>query len=214
MRYLNAFRNLTNADSRLGFYTKDTKDRIPELPGCYAWFLPLWRYREDLDELTQLVNDVLDYEQVPEKEAELPFTWETVKLRARRATRIKGRNAQHVRTWKKVLAEQDARDALQHTLLEASLLMPPLYVGRTNNIKRRYLQHVQEPNFEKNSFHHRFTECVNELDLKISVSDLLFVCIQTPPELRPVLGTSDQSEANVLMEQILMQFCRPPFSIR
>ena len=214
MGYLNVFRSLTGADSRLGFYTKETKDRIPEVPGCYAWFLPLWFYREDLDELMQIVGGVLDYEQEPEKEVDLPFTWESVKLRARRGTKIRAGNRTRVATWQKVLADDQARKALQQTLLEASLLMPPLYVGRTNNIKQRYLQHVQDQDLERNSFHSRFTECVKKSELKISVSDLLFVCIETPNELRKVLGDSDESEPNLLIEQILMQFCRPPFSIR
>ena len=214
MGYLNVFRSLTSADSRLGFYTKETKDRIPERPGCYAWFLPLWFYRTELGELLQIVGDVLDYEPEPEKEVTLPFTWEAVKLRARRRTKVKAGTRTHVATWKKVLADVEAREALKQTLLEASLFMPPLYVGRTNNIKKRYLQHVQDRDSERNSFHSRFTECVQKLELKISVSDLLFVCIETPNELRKVLGDSDESEPNLLIEQILMQFCRPPFSMK
>ena len=92
--------------------------------------------------------------------------------------------------------------------------MPPLYVGRTNNLKQRYLQHAQPVDPNRNSFHSRFTECVTKLELKISVNDLLFVCITTPNELRKALGDSDESEPNLLIEQIMMQFCRPPFSLR
>ena len=56
MGHLNVFKNLTSVDGRLAFYTKETKDKIPELPGCYAWFLPLWFYTSDLDELMKVVS--------------------------------------------------------------------------------------------------------------------------------------------------------------
>lgn len=213
MGHLNVFRNITSADSRLGLYTKETKDRIPELPGCYAWFLPLWFYRSELDDLMLLVRNVLDYEQEPEKRVNVPFTWESVNLHVRRGTRIKAEKKRHA-AWKQILTDTTAREALQQTLLETSLLMPPLYVGRTNNLKQRYLQHTQPRDFTRNDFHSRFTECVKDLNLKISVTDLLFVCIKTPNELREVLGDSDESESNLLIEHILMQFCRPPFSLR
>ena len=211
MRYLDAFRKLTSADSRLGFYTKETRDRVPEFAGCYAWFLPLWLYDKEFDTLIRIVSDVLDYEQEPEKEVHVPFTWESVSLRVQRSTKIKVKND---RAWKKILDDAQAQEALQQTLLEASLLMPPLYVGRTNNLKQRYLQHAHNHGLEKNNFHSRFKECVKKLDIKISVGDLLFVCIETPNELRHIFGDSDESESNRLIEQILMQFCRPPFSLR
>ena len=142
MGYLNVFHKLTSADSRLGFYTKETKDRIPELPGCYAWFLPLWFYRTEFAELMEIVTNVLDYEQEPEKQVNVPFTWDSVKLHVRRSTKIKAEKRTNA-AWDKVLADTAAREALQQTLLETSLLMPPLYVGRTNNLKQRYLQHAQ-----------------------------------------------------------------------
>ena len=67
MGRLRVFRNLTSLDGRLGFYTKETREQIPTLPGCYAWFLPLWFYRSNLDDLMELVGRVLDYEQRPER---------------------------------------------------------------------------------------------------------------------------------------------------
>lgn len=214
MGYLDVFRKLTTTHSRLGFYTRETKDRIPELPGCYAWFLPLWIYRTELADLMQIVGQVFDYEHKPEREVDLHFSWESVNLRARRSTNTKFENRTHLPMWNRVLADARSRDALQQTLLEASLLMPPLYVGRTKNLKKRYMQHVQMPDSEENNFHSRFADCTARLQLKISVSDLLFVCILTPSELRHVFGDSDDSELNLLIEQILMQFCRPPFSMK
>ena len=62
MRPTDVFRDLTNGGGRIGFYTKETSGQIPELPGWYAWMLPLWFYREDLGELMNTVNDLLCYD--------------------------------------------------------------------------------------------------------------------------------------------------------
>jgi hypothetical protein len=213
MKHLDVFRSLTASDSRLGFYTKGTRDRIPEIPGCYAWFVPLWIYREDFDELTRIVDYLIDYEQEPVKEVQVPFTWESVTLRVRRSTKSTSRERSRA-TWAQVLGNPAARDALQQTLMEASLFMPPLYVGRTNNLKQRYLQHTKASEPQKNVFFSRFQECVERLRLKISVGDLIFACIETPSAMRDLLGDSDESDSNQLIEHLLMQFCRPPFSIK
>ena len=212
MRYQRTFRELTSVDGRLGFYTKETRGQIPEIGGCYAWFLPLWFYRTDLDELIRLVSAILHYDHQSEKDIEAQFTWESIKLRVRRASRV--RETQRIdEVWKQALEDDSARQMLQQTMLEASLLMPPLYVGRATNLRQRYVQHT-EGYGDGNIFHSRFAECVDRLRLSISVSDLLFVCVKTPKGLTAVLRDAGISDPEELIEQILMRFCRPPFSIR
>ena len=208
------FRRLTSSSSRLGFYTKESKSMIPETPGCYAWLLPLWLYREDLDVLTKIVCAMLDYEIEPTKRVDVAFTWHTVGLNVSRIAKHKTRTTTTQATWKELMKNEKTRRALQQTLLEASLLMPPLYVGRTNNLKQRYLQHAEDRASEQNDFHSRFTNYAERLGLKISVTDLIFFCIETPIELRSYFGKSDQNVSNLLIEHMLMSFCRPPFSIR
>ena len=39
-----------NVSSQIGFFTKETATDIPEVPGIYGWFLPLWIYRDNLTE--------------------------------------------------------------------------------------------------------------------------------------------------------------------
>ena len=208
MRHLAVFRNLGSVDGRLGFYTKETRMDVPELPGCYAWFLPLWFYRESLDELMQVIGELATYDQVPEKEVDVHFTWESVNLRVRRDAAFQATD--DVRTiWDSICAAEPTRQALQQILLEASLLMPPLYVGRTGNLKRRYLEHTT-----RSAFHSRFTDHVAKLGIKISVSDLLYVCINTEQGLDKVLSDVEQSDLDKLIERVLMQFCRPPFSLK
>ena len=213
MGRLRIFRTLTSVDGRLGFYTKETHHDIPETPGCYAWFLPLWFYSTDLDQLMHLVGRVLDYEQLPEREVEVPFTWHALQLRLRRATTV--RPTESLRTkWNRVLSDPTTRDALQDTLLEASLLMPPLYVGKAKNLRRRYLGHTINTGHTKNDFHSRFTAWAHELQLQLSVNDLLFVSLKTRPALTSALNDATEDDVESLIEQMLMQFCRPAFSLK
>ena len=215
IQHLKVFRELTGADSRIGFYTKETRGQIPEVGGCYAWLLPLWIYRDDLDELLNVAGTLLNYDPSPEREVDARFNWERVSLRVRRNVDTQPTGRIH-RAWKHLLDRSHTRDALQQLLLETSLLMPPLYVGRADNLKRRYLQHTQIERQERNDFHMRFKTCVERSHLKIDVSDLIFVCISTPAPLRRVFGKAlaDGRELDELIEQILMQLCRPPFSLR
>ncbi|MCY3932408.1 MAG: hypothetical protein OXH70_11870 [Acidobacteria bacterium] len=210
MRALNVFRDWTRAGGQLGFYTKQTKDRIPPVDGCYAWFFPLWIYREDLEQQLDVLDRVFRYDPAPERQVDAAFNWESVRLRLRRHAHVCVTPAK-VRTWNGLLADRKDRVMLERTLLEASLLMPPLYVGKTSNLQRRYLQHVEGAG-KLNHFHRRFDECVRASGLALTVSDLLFVCIRTAPDEK-TSGTT-QSAIDELIEQILMQACRPPFSLK
>ena len=210
-RPLRAFRNLTSVDGRLGFYTQETKETIPGQPGCYAWFLPLWIYQSDLNKLMETVGEIYGHEQEPEKVLNANFTWHSISLRVRSEATARPTLGELGETWDQIVAEDESKAALQQLLLEASLLMPPLYVGRTANLKRRYEQHLTKME-GKNDFHTRFTECVAELGLDLKISDLLFVCVKTHDELNRILDEFENVE--LLVEQILMQFCRPPFSLR
>ena len=213
MDYLSILRSFTNANGRLGFYTRETQHKIPEGPGCYAWFLPLWFYREDLPEMMHLVGSVVGYEQQPERQVQAAFTWDVIKLGVRRDADLQVPPA--VRdTWTRVWADSEGRKALQQIVLEASLLMPPLYVGRSKSLRQRYLQHTSGGGQHKNTFHKRFADCAARLDLKISVSDLWFVCIQTDPASLKQLKRAGAEDVEALIEYMLMQFCRPPFSLR
>ena len=197
-----------SVDGRLGFYTKETRKPVPKLPGCYAWFLPLWFYRENLDELMHIVGKLVAYDQLSEREVDVPFTWDSVNFRVRRDAAFHATDDVRA-TWNNICTDEPTRQALQQILLEASLLMPPLYVGRTGNLKRRYLEHTAG-----RALHSRFTDYVAKLGIKIGVSDLLFVCIATERELDKVLTDVAQSDLDKLIDPILMQFCRPPFSLR
>ena len=208
---LRVFRDLTSVDGRLGFYTLETKEMIPEQPGCYAWFLPLWLYKRDLGGLMKMVSEIFGYERQPEKLVSADFSWHSISMRVRPQKIVRPTGDDLTGTWDRILADDDARAALEQMMMEASLFMPPLYVGRTANLKGRYQQHLTEKR-GRNDFHNRFSECMNNTDVKLQVSDLLFVCVKTRDELNQELDRFDKVE--LLVEQVLMQFCRPPFSLK
>ena len=210
MTDLSVFRRLTDADSRLAFYTSETAHKNPEVPGCYAWFVPLWIYDDDLPKLMQIVRDLRSYDNPPERQVSAGFTWHSIDLRVRRTERIPI-SGEVTETWRKVLADPPARHAMQRLLLEASILMPPLYVGRTNSLKRRYTQHTKTAG---SHFHERFALHTQTLGISLPVSDLLFACLCTDTTVSNDLGRFDDRELTSLIEHILMNACRPPFSIR
>lgn len=210
MTALRVFRHLTSTDGRLAFYTSETAHKIPEKPGCYAWFVPLWIYRDDLTALMKVIRDLRSYDDQPEKEVKADFTWQSVDLLVTRTEPVRpSRDAEA--TWSRLISDSGTKEALQHLLLEASLLMPPLYVGRTNSLKRRYWEHVRDTS---GGFHRRFAAHTNTIDFTLPVSDLLFACLCTDSQTNKVLSPIEDGDLTILLEHILMNACRPPFSIR
>jgi hypothetical protein len=199
---------------RIGFFTKETSALIPEGPGCYAWFLPLWIYTQNLSVLLQLVERILLYDpetgSLSEKRIPLTLNWDVLSLEVRRLAAAEP-SAHLQEQWSRVMSTPETRAVFERSLMEASIFMPPLYVGKADSLRDRYLQHVEGRGTGLNTFHRRFTEFARREDISLSLSDLLFVCVETPVEENRLLRELGMNE---LLEQLLMQLCRPPFSIR
>jgi hypothetical protein len=198
--------------NRIGFFTKETKSEIPEAPGCYAWFIPLWIYSEDLRQLVRHLTRVLLYEPIDggKREHIMKFNWDAVSVQVEKVPNVAVTDAKEAE-WRRIMGDQQLRAAFEQALMEASLLMPPLYVGKADNLRVRYTQHVDGVGPQANVFHNRFTTFARSVGLPLTVSDLLFVCIKTDPETDRALRDANVNE---LLEHILMQLCRPPFSMR
>lgn len=228
LRNLLLFDGWARPTGQLHIFTSLTKHEIPSAGGCYAWFLPLWILHDDLGVLLEVVNRIFRYEQDPERKLEASFTWERVGLRVNRGATVSPQPAS-VDTWNRLLEENRGRSALERVLLEASLLMPPLYVGRARDLRTRYNQHVRGGG-DKNTFHNRFRDCLsrlgremndNRLEGALAVEDLLFVCVtdasrgddgsEGTASERSLLA---RPEVEGLIEEILMTICRPPFSLK
>ena len=205
------FDGLIDPHSRLGLFTCETKDSIPASPGCYAWFLPLWIYTDDLDDLVEMVAHTLRFEPSPAKQTELQFARDRLDVCVRRTIDTSVSDQQR-RSWDALLQHDESRAALQEILLEASLLMPPLYVGRTRNLQRRYAEHTSGQK-GRNDFHSRFTTYVRERDLKLLVSDLLFVCVRTT-DIDPSKLRLNSKAVEALIEHVLIRLGHPSFSLR
>ena len=211
---LSAFRDLTKAGSRLGFFTSATRAEIPTGPGCYGWFLPLWLVPSTLSGFLRVFGDVLTHEAKPPGELRAGFKWDAVKVRVRREFDASINEDKWGPLWDRLYENEATRDLFQHILLQASILTPPLYVGTAKNLRFRYNQHTRDPNPGDNSFHSRFKDYTEKSDLGISVEDLIFVCVRTDTDGLSAVKERDMSETHKLLEEILKRLCRPPFSMR
>lgn len=228
LRNLLLFDGWARPTGQLHIFTSLTKDEIPSTGGCYAWFLPLWILHDDLGVLLEVVNRIFCYEQEPVRKLEASFNWEMVGLRVDRGATVSPQPAS-VDTWNRLLDEHRGRSALERVLLEASLLMPPLYVGRSTDLRARYRKHVRGGG-DENSFHNRFRECLGRLgremnderlESALEIEDLLFVCVTdgSKDDRGNDEALSDRAllarpEVETLIEEILMTICRPPFSLK
>lgn len=197
---------------RIGFFTKETKSGIPEAPGCYAWFIPLWIYSEDLSQLVDHLSRALLYDPVTRGKRELvaKFNWDAMSVQLEKLPNVSVTEAKAA-DWRRIMGDRELRAAFEQALMEASILMPPLYVGKADNLRARYIQHVEGVGMEANVFHTRFTAFAQSVGLPLTVSDLLFVCIKTDPDTDRALRDANVNE---LLEHLLMQLCRPSFSMR
>ena len=208
MTQLNVLNGLVREGGRLGVYTNETSGSIPTYPGCYAWFLPLWFYSDDFDKLISTICGFLGYEPVSGKTTTVDFTRDRLDIRFSKSPIVKLVD-EYRQLWKDAISDAPTRESLQETFLQASLLMPPLYVGRTDNLQRRYTEHVTG-NRERNDFNARFSSRAEFLCVNAAVSDLVFACVRTgPTEAEPI-----SPSATKLIEHMLLRFWQPPFSIR
>ncbi|MEX0943966.1 MAG: hypothetical protein WD002_15655 [Pseudomonadales bacterium] len=208
-----------NVSSRIGFFTKETCAAIPETAGIYGWFVPLWILSDDLEEFIDTVKRLFDYEPVTplgdiEEGQRVPvsaiFSSQIVSGYLKRQGRT-SISPDKLQLWDAMLTDEGARKEFEIVLMEASLLNAPLYVGKTENLKDRYFQHVNERDPERNVFHNRFQRFSRFVDCPISVSDLLFVCIRTSSDTTTVFSDSRSSD---LLEHVIMNLVNPPFSMR
>ena len=110
------------------------------------------------------------------------------------------------------------RDSFQKSIILGSLFSRPLYIGYTNNLSRRYSEHVNGYGGE-NTFHKRFYKFMEHLkkeeisqnndknidEYKIKIEDLLFVCLKD--------ARRDISEEELkLTEEVLKTLANPVFS--
>jgi hypothetical protein len=200
---------------RIGVFSKETAWKIPNSPGIYAWFVPLYLFSTDLEKFLFTVNKIYLFDPVTGSTSASAagvanFHWESLELDIRRRPRV-SIEAKFQDRWNVMASDPAQAEAFKQALMEASILMPPLYVGKADDLQGRYESHVNERDPTANVFHNRFTHFVEKTELLLEVSDLLFVCIRAKPNDHELWGTN---KLNWLLEQVMMRLARPPFSIK
>ena len=108
-------------------------------------------------------------------------------------------------TWSRLSKDDGgAFDELRRVLLQASLLMPPLYVGKAVDLRERCGAHIDS----RSGFAKRYETRADELGLRARrVRDLILVTMRTE-----AVG-QETDEAERLVEEILKLVARPPYGI-
>jgi len=208
-----------DVSSNIGFYTKETAYSIPTSPGIYAWFIPLWMYNNDVYDLVELVQGAMlydsdsrqrdsQYQGESERAGEIDFNWDLIEVKLKK--RFKLKNLPDLKQFKKLSQDIEARDSLFESLMKASIFTKPLYIGRADNLSARYVQHVDGV-VDKNIFHTRFKEFMEQSNVKLDVDDLLFACIPITQNSNDILK---ERNLTTMLESILMNIVHPPFSCK
>jgi hypothetical protein len=201
-----------NINKEIGIYWKGRFEQVPDVPGVYAWFYPLRITTPELvvflDDIGKLFSFDARRNGLADRSALLRFAWEEAGIDLRLRPTNAALPADLTSVWNHVLANQERFDRLRMVVMRGSLLMPPLYVGKTKSLSVRCQQHLAGTG--NNDFHGRFQQYAAKVELAArTVEDLLFTCIQTGES-----GDNADEAIEGLVEEILKRACRPKYSAR
>jgi hypothetical protein len=219
---------LDTLSDRFKIYTYRDRHDIPEIPGTYAWFFPLYMFDnyETAQELADFYRKVFALDsffaggsELTEKEYTSDRhtrSWQSVSIKTEVTISPGGQLPEECQQlWESVRSNPKKQEAFKNSLMAASLLMPPLYIGKSNNLNQRYNEHIK-----KSTFNSRFRAFCDAQKIRLDVHNLLFCCVSLDSESERLMmndndGDSDhvdKKDSNVLLEHILMKSARPPFS--
>lgn len=197
---------------RIGFFTKETASRVPESAGVYAWFIPLWIYVDDIDDLFRGLHSIYNYDTTctgtPVANAQAPLGWESLDIRVRKDVQ-RGGSVSLREQWEQARADVSLREALERALMEATILMPPLYVGKADVLSVRFNDHMEG----RTGFSKRFQQHVATIAppfCHMRVTDLLFGCVAFSADIAEQIRATG---SNRLLEQVIMRLARPAYSV-
>ena len=197
----------------LRIFHSDNFDQIPSVSGVYAWFYPLHVTSYDLDEFLEEVRGVHLYDATEagtpklKRDGVARLGWSSLKWDGfiqleNPPTDI----SPTIRSaWEELKTDDGNFDSLRRVFMRASLLMPPLYVGKAKVLRDRCHRHIDG----RSDFSTRYKKRAEQLELKCQeVSDLLLVSLTTSE-----VGKEDE-EAEAVVEKVLNLVARPPYGIR
>ena len=206
----------------VGFFYEGNFDDVPSVPGVYAWFYPLRLISRSPEALQKIVTDVqalLNYDSLaegpPTRDTELILTWWSWLLRAGRIPKPLVLSETLNQAWADVTANDEDFTDFQRSLLKASIFMPPLYVGKADDLRARCGQHLTGAG-DSNDFHRRFEHSARRLDLPLRyVHQLIFACVRTGSGLNAEEEDGRPStRVHELVEAIMKGICAPPYGMR
>jgi len=210
---------------RFKIFTYRDRHDIPELPGTYAWFFPLYLLKDyqtaqqiaDMYRKVFALDSKFDGESLLKENEYLEDrhtrSWQSVSIKTEVIIAPGGRLPDDCDLiWKRVQADPIKKAAFEEALITASLFMPPLYIGKSNNLHARYNDHIK-----KSGFNERFKKFAKMQNLPIATHDLLFCCLSVDSESEKIMTEESEEQdgikgMNYLLEHILMKSARPPFS--
>jgi hypothetical protein len=192
----------------IGIHWKSTFDDLPSSPGVYAWFYPLRVTSHDLDAFLNEVRQIHLYDARtrgrPGYSGTARVGWSAVNWRLEMDNPDSDIIGTARTVWQMLSSNPIHFDELRRVLLRASLLMPPLYVGKATNIRRRCGQHLAGQTDFSKRFETRAAECGFSAR---RVSDLVLTVIRTENV------ASGTNETERLIEEILKLVARPPYGV-
>ena len=202
-----------NIDAEIGIYWKGRWDTVPSAPGVYAWFYPLRISTHSLDEFLNDIDKVFTFDAKSNGAQECTlsarFTWEELRLDVRLGPSSPQLPRSITEHWTQLTADPAAFERLRRVVMRGSLLMPPLYVGRTRSLRARCYQHLSGTG--DNDFHKRFTTYATTMGLQAKVvNELLFSCVRTSRDSIE----AEEDAVEDIVEEILKRACKPRYSVR
>ncbi len=198
-----------NIDKHLSVYVKGNFDQVPSVSGVYAWFYPLKVATTNLDDLIKELKVVQNYDAKTEglfiSDTDIPFKWDELNLKVEYKIKNRSLPDDIYQQWESTIKNDADLLEVRKTLMSASILMPPLYIGKTSNLRNRCSQHINTD--KKGCFTSRFEDfaCSRELTTQ-SVNDLIFVTILAGNNKSN--GFKDEQS---LIEEILKAVAKPSY---
>jgi len=193
-------------------YTKYNADAIPDVPGIYAWFLPLFE-TTGKPGLAGILGEAMSfrhYDSNRRAEAEIgmrgKMAWDTFELSVKPVSVLESNSARE-EEWE-TLREKEEWPAFKDALALSSIFSPPLYVDMSLNLARRYHEHCDG----KTGFAERYEDWRVRVGGSFKVRNLLFSAVRLPKTSRLLLDKNDKDEGLSLLEFAVMRAVRPRFS--
>jgi len=210
MSLRDVWKDLNNSGA--GYYTYDDMRNIPNLPGIYAWYYPLDIRQDTLEDFIATLKLIFEYDSGSGKtpvtrDNKFTFPWSVIESSIKVSLKKLDPNRQLGGTpiqtlWNNMYDNAEKVLIFREALLKSSILLPPLYIGKTRSLSERYSEHLRGA--EAGCFKSRFTEHMKINNIRIELKDLIFYAI---PLNDSILGTED------LLEEILKMLSGPIYSV-